>query len=244
MGRVRKGDTTAPTETDDSVLLLGSGEGHSVLSNGIKLFLNPGRIEGSYRGGGQRCQDAVRAIGKVLHRQKVGRDGDEAIGGELVGNAADPGGKSEDLVNDDHHRSLRATLRIDNPDADAVSTTCVDDGVLTVAGRGAQAGDRTGGVSREPRVIRRGDSCLGWSWCGMIGVRVGGRDHFVCRARCGASDRKNEAESHYFNLIAHITESPVWLFAEIPKHRRTVARRILQRGIPRNKTAAMATGQI
>src|SRR5882757_7404172 len=52
MSRVREGYTTAPTETDNSVLLLGSGEGHSVLANGIKLFLNPGGIEGSYRGGG------------------------------------------------------------------------------------------------------------------------------------------------------------------------------------------------
>jgi hypothetical protein len=50
MSRVRKGDTATPTEPDDSVLLLGRWEGHSIPTNGIKLFLNPGGIEGSYRG--------------------------------------------------------------------------------------------------------------------------------------------------------------------------------------------------
>jgi hypothetical protein len=168
MSRVREGYTTAPTETDNSVLLLGSGEGHSVLTNGIKLFLNPGGIEGPYRGGGYRRQDAVGAIGKVLHRQKVGRDGNETIGGELVSNATNPGRKSEDFVNDHYHRSLGATLGIDNPHADAISTTCVHDGILTVSRRGTQSGKCTGGISRESRIIWRGDTCHGCGWRGMI----------------------------------------------------------------------------
>jgi hypothetical protein len=190
MSRMGEGDTTAPTETDNSILLLGCWERHPVLANSIKLFLNPCGIEGSYCRGGQRGQNAVGAIGKILHRQKIRRDGNETIGRELVRNAADPGGKSEDLENDDHHRSLGATFGIDNPDADTISTTCVHDGVLTVSWRGAQPGERTRGVSRESRIIWRGYSCLDWSWRGMIGMRVGGRDHFAGRARCGASHRK------------------------------------------------------
>jgi hypothetical protein len=190
MSRMREGDTAAPTETDDSVLLLGSRERHPVLANGIKLFLNPGGIEGSYRGGGKRCKDTVGAIGKILHRQKIRRDCNETIGGELICNAADPGGKSEDFVNDDHHGSLGASLGIDNPDADAISTACVHDCILTVSWRGAQSCENTSSVSGESRIIRRGDSCLGRSRCGMIGMRISGRDHFAGRARHGASNRK------------------------------------------------------
>ncbi len=54
---------------------------------------------------------AVRA----LAREQVRRDGDEAVGGELVGDGADPVGESEDLVDDDHHRRLVLTLGIDDP---------------------------------------------------------------------------------------------------------------------------------
>jgi hypothetical protein len=170
MGRVREGYTTAPTETDNSVLFLRGWQRHSVLTNGVKLFLNPGRIERSDGSRSQWCDNTVRTFGKVFHRQKVWRDGNETISSELVSNAADPGRKSEDLVNDDHHRSLGTTLGIDNPDADAISATCVHDGILTMPGRGAQSGERTNGVSREARIIRHGDHRGGWRRRRMISM--------------------------------------------------------------------------
>jgi hypothetical protein len=52
MCRVRERNTAAPTETDDAVFFLGSRQRHSILTNGVQLFLNPGWIESSDRGGG------------------------------------------------------------------------------------------------------------------------------------------------------------------------------------------------
>jgi hypothetical protein len=90
MSRMRKGDTSAPAETDDPVFLLGRRQRHSIPTHSVQLLLNPGRVESSNRGNGQGRNNAIGTIGKILHRQKVRRYRNEAISRKLVGNAADP----------------------------------------------------------------------------------------------------------------------------------------------------------
>src|ERR1700724_1406817 len=49
---------------------------------------------------------------------EVWNDRDEALAGELVGDAANPVAEAEDLVDHDHHPGLVFPLRIDDPGAD------------------------------------------------------------------------------------------------------------------------------
>jgi len=90
MSRMRKGDTSAPAETDDPVFLLGRRQRHSIPTNGVQLLLNPDRIERSNRGGGQRRKNAIGTVRKILHRQEIRRYCDKAISRKLVRDAANP----------------------------------------------------------------------------------------------------------------------------------------------------------
>jgi hypothetical protein len=90
MSRVRKGDTTAPAETNDPVFLLRRWQRHSIPADGVQLLLNPDRVERSNRGGGQGRKNAIWTVRKILHRQKIRRYCDEAISRKLVCDAADP----------------------------------------------------------------------------------------------------------------------------------------------------------
>ena len=85
-------------------------------------------------GRGRRCARPYRRRGgRDLAGEQVGRDGDEAVGGELVGHPAHPGGEAEDLVHDDDDGRLGRALRIDHPGAHAVRRPRPDHGVLAVA---------------------------------------------------------------------------------------------------------------
>src|SRR5258705_5824749 len=121
MNSVDEGNAATPAKPDDSVFLFRSGERHSVLRDGVELFLNPGRVECSDSRLGKGSDDAVRAAGKILHRQQIGSNGDESIGSELICNVAYPRRQSENLVHDQHYRGLATALRIDDPRANAVS---------------------------------------------------------------------------------------------------------------------------
>jgi hypothetical protein len=100
MNRVLERDTAAPAESHDAVLRLGRGQRHSVTSNGIQLSLDPRWIEGSDCRDSQWRNDAIGAVRKIFHRQKIWRNRNETVGSELVCNAADPRRQPKDLMND------------------------------------------------------------------------------------------------------------------------------------------------
>src|SRR6185436_5071833 len=125
---------------------LRSGQRHSVLGYGIELFLNPVRAERSDRISSDARNETVRPAGKVLHRQQIGRDGDETVRGELISDAPNPRRKSEYLMDDYYHRCLGASLRINDPGVQAVSIASADHPPLAMARRRGQTCRGTGGI--------------------------------------------------------------------------------------------------
>jgi hypothetical protein len=100
MDSVRERDSPAPAEADDAVLLLRGRQRHPVLCDCVQLSLNPCRIE---RPDGCDCewsQSTVGHVREILHGEEIRRDGNEAVGGKLVGYASDPGRQPINLVDD------------------------------------------------------------------------------------------------------------------------------------------------
>ena len=64
----------------------------------------------------------VRPAGAVA-AQQIGRDGDEAFGGELVGHGADPVRQTEDLMDHDDGRGAGRPLGIRHPGVNRVAST-------------------------------------------------------------------------------------------------------------------------
>jgi hypothetical protein len=188
MSRVRKGDTTAPAETNDPVFLLRCWQRHSIPANGVQLPLNPRRVERSNRGGGQGRNNTIRTVGKILHREKIRRYCDEAISRKLVSNAADPRRQTENLVNDYYDRGLGAPLWIHDPRAEAISIARPDRDPLAVPRRSTQPGGRARSVGRQSQVTKAdrdrgiGDADYDAGPSAVI-VRIGRGDQFVARAR-------------------------------------------------------------
>jgi hypothetical protein len=81
MNRVGERDSSAPAESDDAVLLLRGGQGHSVLCDGVELSLNPYRIERSNGRNRERGENTVWHVRKILHGEQIWRDRDKTIGG-------------------------------------------------------------------------------------------------------------------------------------------------------------------
>jgi hypothetical protein len=170
MNRMCERNTASPAESNDSVLLLCSGERHPVFGHSVELFLNPGRVEGSDRGLGQRGKDTVRSLRKILHRQEIGRDSDESIRRQLVGNTTYPGGESEDLVHHYYDWCLGASLGINHEGAQAVAIACANDDPLPVSRGSTQSGESTRGIGREALVVRLGRYCSGRRRCSVISM--------------------------------------------------------------------------
>src|ERR687885_762197 len=106
-----EGRGAPPAKADDGVSWARSGEPHPVLSDRVELADEATPLVDS---------DRVWVAGE-LARQEVRRDGDEAICRELVGNAANPAGEAEDLVDHDDDGGAVAPLRVHHPRAHAVA---------------------------------------------------------------------------------------------------------------------------
>src|SRR5687768_1403946 len=110
----------SPAEPDDPVSWRRRGKGHCPPSGRINPPLYLIRIEPANEGARGIHGEAVGVKGAGMSGKEIWRDGNEAIGRELVGDATDPGAEPEDLVHDDDDGRIRAALGIDHPCADAV----------------------------------------------------------------------------------------------------------------------------
>ena len=187
MGGVGEAGAAAPAEADRGVLAGGGGEGRGVVADGVEPA---GLVGGSQLADGGADVVAERfgaaAVGAEA-AEKVGGDGDEALGGQLVGDATDPVGHAEDLVDDDHDRGLVGPLGVDDP--------------------GVQLDVGTGERHVDPFAVARG----GGQRLGGYAVVAGGRqrDGPGRRAGGGGEHRDEERDQPRFAHVPIVVAASV-----------------------------------
>ena len=154
---VVEGHAAAPAETDGDGFAVGGGLLEGVVAGGVEIGdddvgFHAADGAGDIGAGGEGFGAA--AVG-AFAGEEVGCDGDEAVGGELVGDGAGPVGEAEDFVDDEDDGGLVFSFGVDDV--------------------GFEGGFGAGDVDVDEFAVARGGIAagLGVGFGGGVGRRVG-----------------------------------------------------------------------